>query len=267
MKKWIFLSLVLHMSIFIIPLKKQDRVEKITDKLNGNFVEIRINSIKTDKGARKSSDTVLKDKKQRKKDKEIISENKITEKNNVIKNLLIEPRKKEVFFKNAEETNITDLNIDTNLLKKISENSKSDKDISNSSENISETKSEEIPDVLYDSQMREFDENLLNEDIADLVKENSELEYKIFESSLPVYPQKAKILNLFENIKITAEFTVGLDGKVKDIILYSDFLKFRKYDFDKAVEKVLLKYRFSNILYRNKKVEVRFKKEFEFNIK
>jgi len=106
------------------------------------------------------------------------------------------------------------------------------------------------------------DENIIS---RGLVKENEGLSYKILQAPTPSYPFKAQILNLKESVEIVAEFTVDLEGKVKDIQLSSDFSDFRFYNFDKNIEKALKKYRFTPIYYKGEKVEVRFKKRFEFN--
>ena len=139
---------------------------------------------------------------------------------------------------------------------------------SKSSSEIITTESSNTNNKAFEAQIiNEKDENILSNGSVKLVKENTNLEYKIIKSVNPVYPKKAQILNLKENIKIFAEFTVDTKGDVKDITLSSDFSKYKQYDFDKSVEKALSSYEFSSIMYKGQIVEVKFKKTFEFNTK
>ena len=190
---------------------------------------------------------------------------------NNTKNIPVTPSIKESAISNEK---IEAIAYTKELVKPTESNSEIPQKISNSfvesksSSEIITTESSNTNNKAFEAQIiNEKDENILSNGSVKLVKENTNLEYKIIKSVNPVYPKKAQILNLKENIKIFAEFTVDTKGDVKDITLSSDFSKYKQYDFDKAVEKALSSYEFSSIIYKNQIVEVKFKKTFEFNTK
>lgn len=273
MKKWLLLSAILNILILQIPLSDRKVLEKEKEgsKLKLNLSVVHLSSAKVNNTELPSNNnsSLFSEKKQvdinelhsknteykndienestnykvdniQNKSQEIVEDKTVTAKNESI----IIPDSKEAVIKSSDTFS------DSVLI--LSDNSKN-----NSSGNETKEKIE----------IFEKDENILTKGSVNLVKENSDLKYKIIRSKTPVYPTKAQILNLKENVKVSAEFTVDTNGDVKDISLFSDFSKYKKFEFDKAVENALHSYKFSPILYKNEIVEVRFKKVFEFNVK
>lgn len=270
MKKWLLISTIINILILQIPLYKNNKVTKVEESINLDLTRI---NFKTNNSVQKNRVSNS--------DNNLSSEvkpyiNKPTENaeniNYNTENIPVTPSIKESAISNEK---IEAIAYTKELVKPIESNSEIPQKISNSiiesklesSENF-EIKSSNTNNKAFEAQIvNEKDENILSNGSVKLVKENTDLEYKIIKSVNPVYPKKAQILNLKEKVKIFAEFTVDIKGEVKDITLSSDFSKYKQYDFDKAVEKALNSYKFSSIIYKNQIVEVKFKKTFEFNTK
>lgn len=80
----------------------------------------------------------------------------------------------------------------------------------------------------------------------------------------PIYPQMAKKVGFKDEVIIQTKFLVGLNGKVEEIIFLNDF---KKYGFQKEVEKALKKWEFEPIIYHGKNIKMYFYKDFRFNVK
>lgn len=80
----------------------------------------------------------------------------------------------------------------------------------------------------------------------------------------PAYPQMAKKIGFKDEVIIQTKFLVGLDGKVEEIIFLNDF---KKYGFQKEVEKALKKWEFEPIIYHGENIKMYFYKDFRFNVK
>lgn len=285
MKKWILVSTIIHLLVLKIPFEKKEKIQVNQKSTEIKMVKIDIKEIKNQGGVIKNSHFFHKKKLENQTNK--ISEkktrinkiNKINEDIEKIDEIEIAEKIKfeeiekkiplENFSKENEEKVITssekpiEKEFEAQEIKTYENIEKENSQVYKEKEQGLFIKNDNSEVASFDK--KEFDENLLTQGEVSLIKENGELQYKILESPVPNYPSKAKILNLTENIFIIAQFTVDLNGKVKDIILDSDFSKFKKYDFDVVIEKALKKYRFTPIIYKNKVVEVRFKKIFEFN--
>ena len=269
MKKWLLISTILNILILQIPLSKNNKATKVKESINLDLTRI---NFKTNNSVQKNRVSNS--------DNNLFSEvkpniNKPTKNaeniNYNTENIPVTSSIKESAISNEK---IEAIAYTKELVKPTESNSEIPQKISNSfvesksSSEIITTESSNTNNKAFEAQIiNEKDENILSNGSVKLVKENTNLEYKIIKSVNPVYPKKAQILNLKENIKIFAEFTVDTKGDVKDITLSSDFSKYKQYDFGKAVEKALNSYKFSSIIYKNQIVEVKFKKTFEFNTK
>ena len=264
MKKWLLISTILNILILQIPLSKNNKATKVKESINLDLTRI---NFKTNNSVQKNRVSNS--------DNNLFSEVKPTENaeniNYNTKNIPVTPSIKESAISNEK---IEAIAYTKELVKPTESNSEIPQKISNSfvesksSSEIIKIESSNTNNKAFETKnIIEKDENILSNGSVKLVKENTNLEYKIIKSVNPVYPKKAQILNLKENIKIFAEFTVDTKGDVKDITLSSDFSKYKQYDFGKAVEKALNSYKFSSIKYKNQIVEVRFKKTFVFNTK
>lgn len=269
MKKWLLISTILNILILQIPLSKNNKATKVEESINLDLTRI---NFKTNNSVQKNRVSNS--------DNNLSSEvkpniNKPTENaentNYNTENIPVTSSIKESAISNEK---IEAIAYTKELVKPTESNSEIPQKISNSfvesksSSEIITTESTSINNKAFEAQIvNEKDENILSNGSVKLVKENSDLDYKIIKSVNPVYPKKAQILNLKENVKIITEFIVDTKGDVKDITLFSDFSKYKQYDFDKAVEKALNLYKFSSIIYKNQIVEVKFKKTFEFNTK
>ncbi len=270
MKKWLLISTILNILILQIPLYKNNKATKVEESINLDLTRI---NFKTNNSVQKNRVSNS--------DNNLSSEvkpniNKPTENaeniNYNTENIPVTPSIKERINSNEK---IEDISYTKELVKPTESNSETPQKISNSfvesklssSEN-SKIESSSTNDKAFETKdIIKKDENILSNGSVKLVKENTDLDYKIIKSVNPIYAKKAQFLNLKENVKIFAEFVVDTKGDVKDITLSSDFTKYKQYDFDKSVEKALDSYKFSSIVYKNQIVEVKFKKTFEFNIK
>lgn len=88
--------------------------------------------------------------------------------------------------------------------------------------------------------------------------------YRIKREVDPIYPQMAKKVGFEDEVIIQTKFLVGLNGKVEEIIFLNDF---KKYGFQKEVEKALKKWEFEPIIYHGKNIKMYFYKDFRFNVK
>lgn len=88
--------------------------------------------------------------------------------------------------------------------------------------------------------------------------------YRIKREVDPIYPQMAKKVGFKDEVIIQTKFLVGLNGKVEEIIFLNDF---KKYGFQKEVEKALKKWEFEPIIYHGKNIKMYFYKNFRFNVK
>ena len=264
MKKWLLISTILNILILQIPLSKNNKATKVKESINLDLTRI---NFKTNNSVQKNRVSNS--------DNNLFSEVKPTENaeniNYNTKNIPVTPSIKESAISNEK---IEAIAYTKELVKPTESNSEIPQKISNSfvesksSSEIITTESSNTNNKAFEAQIKkEKDENILSNGSVKLVKENTNLEYKIIKSVNPVYPKKAQILNSKENIKIFTEFTVDTKGDVQDINLSSDFSKYKQYDFGRAVEKALNSYKFSSIMYKGQIVEVKFKKTFEFNTK
>lgn len=97
-----------------------------------------------------------------------------------------------------------------------------------------------------------------------LIIDNSNLEYKILRGNEAVFPREARRLNLNSPILIGATFIIDLDGRAKEINIFSDYLDFKRFGFAREVEKAIKSYEFTPIFFEANQVEVLFYKEFIF---
>ena len=267
MKKWLLLSTVIHLLVLMITFPQNENIPLAKNSEKISFVKINLKFNKKvgtktsshDFSKHKTKIVKIKEKSDNSSKINQISDEKIETK------VSVDEKTIENTVKNGKEPSI-----------EISEN----KTQSSETEGLEKGKKDEIfsenhsiegntKEILSekiesgtDIDGKNNDKNLISQGF---VIENEELIYKILETPNPSYPFKAQILNLTETVKIIAEFTVNLEGKVKDIDLSSDFSDFRVYNFDKSIEKALKKYRFTPISYKGEKVQVRFRKVFEFN--
>lgn len=273
MKKWLLLSTILNILILQIPLSNKNNIkkEKEITKLRLNLSAIHSNSDKV-----KNKELPLIDKSKLFNEKKQESTNDSNNKNsdfnneNITYNIEATQNKSQEIIENvAISTKNENITISSSNEKEITD--KTSESLSDSAPIFSDSSIKKIVSFSNGTNetaiILEKDENILVEGSVNLVKENKDLEYKIIKSKSPVYPKKAQILNLKENVKVIAEFTVNTNGEIKDISLFSDFVKYKQYDFDKAVDNALKSYKFSTIFYKNQIVEVRFRKVFEFNLK
>lgn len=271
MKKWLLISSIINISILLIPFSfKIDKKEKSEEIKIGNIIIVGKN--------KKSKNSVYLSKEVKTYNNENINRNQVD-----ILREEINPNQKETAinnyaeeFKETNNINTTEnLNVDKKKL--IKEDSKEENNLEKSFSNLNEisdfsernieTKDEKNDFykenvITLESSPQEIDNNILSND---LVKENSELNYKIINMPNPEYPFKARNLNFNKKIIVVSEFIVGKDGKVKEFLLKSENELYKKYNFDKSLEKVLKEYKFTPIKYKGKNVEVKFIKTFEFN--
>lgn len=95
-------------------------------------------------------------------------------------------------------------------------------------------------------------------------KSSQGIGYRIKREVDPIYPQMAKKVGFKDEVIIQTKFLVGLNGKVEEIIFLNDF---KKYGFQKEVEKALKKWEFEPIIYHGKNIKMYFYKNFRFNVK
>ncbi len=270
MKKWLLISSIINISILLIPLSFE--IEK-KEKLK----EVRIKNVliaEKDKIASQKNDNPQKIKTN---EKNVYKNQLETSTENVIylqdeKNFdnNIEELKESINISDTENLNSVQ---EISIKEKLEEDIKLEKSVSEIKElgnivKVSGESSEKEFSFSQDnltsleSRPQETDNNILSND---LVKENSELNYKILNMPNPEYPSKAKNLNFNKKIIVVSEFIVGKDGKVRKFLLKSENELYKKYAFDKSIEKVLKEYRFTPINYKGRSVEVKFIKIFEFN--
>lgn len=267
MKKWLLISTILNLLILQIPLSKNNKDSKEKERINLDLKRINFNnSVQKNKISNLNNNVYSKVKENHDDSSERI-------KNINYNTINISPIPSIKESTNSNEK-IEDISYTKELINPIESNSEVPQKIPNSfvesksSSEIITTESSSINNKTIKIQkINEKDKNILSNGSVKLVKENSNLEYKIIKSVNPVYPKKAQLLNLKESFKIFAEFTVDKKGGIKDITLSSDFSKYKQYDFDKSVEKALSSYEFSSIIYKGEIVEVKFRKTFEFNTK
>lgn len=269
MKKWLLISSIINISILLIPFSfKIDKKEKSEEIKIGNIIIVG-KSKKTKNPVYLSKEVKTYNNENRNQVDILREEINPNQKETVINDLVEE-------FKETNNINTTE-NLYVDEKKLIEEDSKEEtnleksfsnlNEISNFSEKNVETKDEkndfyEDNMITLESSHQETDNNILSND---LVKENSELNYKILNMPNPEYPSKAKNLNFNKKIIVISEFIVGKDGKVREFLLKSENELYKKYAFDKSIEKILKEYKFTSIIYKNKIVEVKFIKTFEFN--
>lgn len=87
------------------------------------------------------------------------------------------------------------------------------------------------------------------------------IEYEILKEVDPKYPIIARKMGYKGEGIVNVSFLVSLDGKVKDIKLISGE---SKYGFKDEVIKALKKWKFKPIVYKGKRIEVKFEKVFKF---
>lgn len=264
MKKWLGVSVLFHIFIMSIKFNETQKNDKNITLLKTNLISVKPSSlndiqyISLDDSKQSRNVTEITSKVYRKDNKnmEVFDSNSFGE-----KEIIGDIKKNNVTSQETID------NISENFEKLIDDgkNFKGEKesDINNDSNIVNTTKDKsgekkEAPNI-------EIDDNIILTGKNLLVKENSLLEYEILSSKDPVYPQKAKILNLKKNVRVIAEFVVDTKGNIKEVELFSEFDKFKKYEFDKAVLEALKKYKFSQIIYKNQIVEVKFRKVFDFN--
>lgn len=269
MKKWLLISSIINISILLIPFSfKIDKKEKSEEIKIGNIIIVG-KSKKTKNPVYLSKEVKTYNNENRNQVDILREEINPNQKETVINDLVEE-------FKETNNINTTE-NLYVDEKKLIEEDSKEENDLEKSFSNLNEIsdfseKNVETKDekndfykdnmITLESSHQEIDNNILSND---LVKENSQLNYKILNMPNPEYPSKAKNLNFNKKIIVVSEFIVGKDGKVREFLLKSENELYRKYAFDKSIEKVLKEYRFTPINYEGRSVEVKFIKTFEFN--
>lgn len=265
MKKCLLISSLIHILILLIPFSKNpEKVEEIQEIRIRNviFQEKRVETIES---FRPSS---------------LENQNFESSKTNVEKNL-------KTFQENLNNNGTSEKKFSENFVQLVYEKENSidnEQRIENSkleNQSLREEKSEEVFEKndfskeslntndnnqeLYIKNTESIfvkDDNIL---ANGLIKENNQLVYKILREVKPEYPAKAKNLNFRGKIVVTSEFIVGKDGRVREIRLKSENDLYKKYSFNKSIEKALREFRFTPISYKGNIVEVVFSKEFEFN--
>ena len=263
MKKWLLLSTVIHLLVLMITFPQNENIPLAKNSEKISFVKVNLKFNKK-VGTKTSSHDFSKHKTKIVKIKEK-SDN--SSKINQISDEKIETKVSvdEKIIENSKELSLENFGNKTQSSETEGLEKEKKEEIFSENHSIEGSTSEILSEKIeygIDIDSKNIDKNLISQGF---VIENEELIYKILETPNPSYPFKAQILNLTETVKIIAEFTVNLEGKVKDIDLSSDFSDFRVYNFDKSIEKALKKYRFTPISYKGEKVQVRFRKVFEFN--
>ena len=263
MKKWLLLSTVIHLLVLMITFPQNENIPLAKNSEKISFVKVNLKFNKK-VGTKTSSHDFSKHKTKIVKIKEK-SDN--SSKINQISDEKIETKVSvdEKIIENSKELSLENFGNKTQSSETEGLEKEKKEEIFSENHSIEGSTSEILSEKIEsgtDIGGKNIDKNLISQGF---VIENEELIYKILETPNPSYPFKAQILNLTETVKIIAEFTVNLEGKVKDIDLSSDFSDFRVYNFDKSIEKALKKYRFTPISYKGEKVQVRFRKVFEFN--
>lgn len=239
MKKWLLISSIINISILLIPFSfKIDKKEKSEEIKIGNIIIVG-KSKKTKNPVYLSKEVKTYNNENRNQVDILREEINPNQKETVINDLVEE-------FKETNNINTTE-NLYVDEKKLIEEDSKEEtnleksfsnlNEISNFSEKNVETKDEkndfyEDNMITLESSHQETDNNILSND---LVKENSELNYKILNMPNPEYPSKAKNLNFNKKIIVISEFIVGKDGKVREFLLKSENELYKKYAFDKSI--------------------------------
>lgn len=269
MKKWLLLSTVIHLLILMItfPQNENKQVDRNIEKIKFVKVNIKLNK---NMGTETSSHTFpripnISNTEKMKKQSQYLEKTSQTLDEKIETKAYEDEKIIENIKQNVDDVPKESTETENKSLDNVPVQAEKSEEILGENTSNKEEKNSEISiesgtstDIAHES----YDENIIS---RGLVKENEELSYKILQAPNPSYPFKAQILNLKENVEVVAEFTVDLEGKVKDIQLSSDFSDFKFYNFDKNIKKALKKYRFTPIYYKGEKVEVRFKKRFEFN--
>lgn len=128
---------------------------------------------------------------------------------------------------------------------------------------------ENVSDEVVETQAKAFNplDGLVKDGTGTYIgdqKSSQGIGYRIKREVDPIYPQMAKKVGFKDEVIIQTKFLVGLNGKVEEIIFLNDF---KKYGFQKEVEKALKKWEFEPIIYHGKNIKMYFYKDFRFNVK
>lgn len=88
------------------------------------------------------------------------------------------------------------------------------------------------------------------------------INYEIINEVEPEYPSQAEIIGYSQKVIVTVKFLVGYKGNVENIEIVKSH---KKLGFDDEVKKAIKKWRFKPIYHHGENIKVYFMKDFVFN--
>lgn len=243
MKKYILISLLFHLSLFIF-LKNYQYLgnENYNKVVPITFVAT---TTSPNPGSPIAAPQELK-KKEEKKSEPKKEEKKIEKKE--IKSKVADKKEKKIEEKIQEKTEE----------KKLEQDKSKEEDIKDTNEerNIKES-DKNIGDNLFPGS------NFVNDGDGGYIALSSEgINYEILNEVEPEYPSQAEMIGYSERVIVSVKFLVGLKGEISKIEITRSH---SKLGFDDEVKKAIKKWRFKPIYHHGKNIKVYFEKDFIFN--
>ncbi|WP_022820166.1 energy transducer TonB [Fusobacterium russii] len=240
MKKYILISLLFHLSLFIF-LKSYKQLG------NENFNKVvPITFVATTSSPNPGSPIVAPKEVEKKEEKK--PEIKKEEKKIEIKSKIADKKEKKVEEKIQEKTEEKNLEQDQ---------SKEDDTENTSEDGNTKEKTQNDGDNVFSGS------NFMNDGDGGYVALSSAgINYEILNEVEPEYPSQAEMIGYSERVIVGVKFLVGLKGEILKVEITKSHAKL---GFDDEVKKAIKKWRFKPIFHHGKNIKVYFEKDFIFN--